>query len=225
MPAAAFAADEYKDNYDAESYALTDVNATGLKTVLVVKVDSESDTKLADSDIVYIDQNDSGFNTATSFMLKAKPEPGLYRVYLGGDSNDPTYGYFSIAAEEVKTEDKAAAANNTIEKTAQNGKKIYDKGFTVEVEDGEEFNSIKLVQGETTVGVWSLEGTTKISGGAVNYGIEIYDIPEEYKDITVYMSADVVTNVKALADDSAEADTNAVETDTAEVNEEISEEE
>lgn len=79
--ATAFAAENYVDyNYD-ETNSVTNP-ANGYKTVLITK---DSEAGVTSDSIVYVDQSESGFDTAAKFLLKENPAPGYYTATFGSD--------------------------------------------------------------------------------------------------------------------------------------------
>ncbi len=76
----------------------------------------------------------------------------------------------------------------------ENAENLYKKGFTFTIEDMGTYNSILLEdEGEVIAGFNIADMfDTIISGGAVRFGLQVYDIPEESKDLTAELSTIVL---------------------------------
>lgn len=74
--------------------SVTVSDATAYKTVLITEKGN------ADN-IVYVDQNDSGFGTSTNFLLKNDAGYGEYTVKMGGDESTSFDFTIAPAAENV----------------------------------------------------------------------------------------------------------------------------
>ncbi len=197
---------DYTDNYFAVDNVLElDTDDDSLKTVLIVKVDDTNDEEYQDTDIVYVNQSSSGFNTSTAFMIKADPEAGLYKVILGGGAS-ASVNYFNIGMTLKEADvdmDSGAAEDGYIESYTSNGSEVYKKGFlkTVTADECNAYKSIKLVENQV-VGAWSLTGgesSTVTSGeGDVLMGVQIYNIPDgdTADNLKVYLSTDEISTAE-----------------------------
>ncbi len=185
---------DYSDSYYAIDNAL-DIDAADNKTVIIMKVDSTDDAEFEDSDIIYVDYEASGLESASGFMLKNNLDEGLYKVIL-----DNKTSYFEIGTV-IKTTDIAMTGNDIAEYSDADGNKVYKKGFlaTVSADDYFNCNSVKLVYNQV-IGAWSLTDSepsheTQISGeGEVVLGVQINNIPDKATadNLSLYLSDDGV---------------------------------
>ncbi len=199
---------DYSDNYYAIENTLdVDTADDSATIVLILKVDSTDDTEFEDSDIVYVNQDDSTFSSMSGFMIKNNPEEGLYKVIL-----DDEISYFEIGTI-IKTTDIPAVGNDIVEYSDSNGNTVYKKGFlaTVSADDYLNCTSIKLVD-DQVVGAWSLAdneadydtGKTVTSGSAeIILGIQINNIPYKViaENLEIYLSDD---GVEAVSEEVAQ---------------------
>ena len=154
--------------YNSENNAVSVTNASSYKTVIITKNDDETD-----SGIVYVNQTGSGtFEESVNFLLKENPADGDYTVLLGGSvSGTPVTFSFSIATEIVVTETEAAAS--FIEESETAGNKNLAFGW--EDVSADQVKTVILKLGEKYYG-W--EFPTTITGGDINIGVRITDVPE-----------------------------------------------
>ena len=167
-------------------------------------------------EIVHINQKDSGFSSAAAFLLKEGIADGEYIATFGGSDGEVKSFNFYVGDLNVDgiTLDRAnkmvvknVAAQYSVDGLLvidrETGEPVYKKGFTfdnVDIDTYNTFKSIKLTteDGSKTVGAIAIDkndwgGTTATGAGSVNFGIQIFDIPESYKGINVYLSTDAAT--------------------------------
>ena len=167
-------------------------------------------------EIVHIDQKESGFSSAAAFLLKEGIADGEYIATFGGNDGEVKSFNFYVGDLNVGgiTLDRAnkmivknVAAQYSVDGLLvidkKTGEAVYKKGFTfdnVAIDTYNTFKSIKLTteDGSETIGAipigkdgWG--GTTATGEGSVNMGIQIFDIPESYKGLNVYLSTDAAT--------------------------------
>lgn len=197
---------DYSDKYYAVENTLDiETDDDFASTVLIVKVDSSEDTAFEDSDIVFVDQSDSTFSSASGFLIKENPEEGLYKVILGSESGSAVVSYFEIGTA-IKTTDVAMTGSDVVKYTDSEGNEVYKKGFlvTVKADDFTSYQGLKLVY-DQVIGAWSLENTpdfdntsTVTTGGAdIVLGVQINNIPnkETADGLLIYLSDDTVEEV------------------------------
>lgn len=197
-----------------ENVESTSVNPTMFTTVLVTRVADEAGNATSAQMPVYVNQEDEGFGDGVRFLLLNNPELacGTYKITFGD-----TYGvsdslYFYVGDFDFAKDDIMAVADPAEKEEGkfQNGVQCYKKGFVVEditFDDYALYKSIKLVSADGSkvygaisldgaVGNWENKGTTFSGEGQMSVGIQVYDIPEEYKDLVLYFSTDEVVAVE-----------------------------
>ena len=185
------------------------VNDIGGSNTVIVK-------NASTQEIVHIDQNDSGFTSAAAFLLKEGVADGEYIASFGAADGTVKTLNFYVGDLQIGDLTLDRANKMIVAKTASTytvdgkqvidkdtGEAVYTKGFTydnVDIDTYNTFKSIKITSadGSQTIGAipigeggWG--GTTATGEGAVNMGIQIHYIPEEYKGINVYLSTEAAT--------------------------------
>lgn len=148
------------ETYDSEKNELSSDTASGKKTVLVTKA-SEN---VGVDDIVYIDQADGTFNAGVSFLLKANPTEGEYKVSFS-DGENTTSKTFYIGWQELDSDVKMDAVGEAEEVTGG-----WGKGYTATVKAGN-CKSVIIKNGDELIGC---KLGTEISGESdVLIGLQI----------------------------------------------------
>lgn len=193
-----FAAGTVNYNYPTEGQTNTNSitapeDVSTYKTVMIKKDSNGA--------IVYIDQAESGFAAATNFLLKTGTDEkyGYYTATFGGAENGTPVSYsFVIGDVPIQAGDKMAVAD---EPEFQEGESEfwYKKGFIFSTTGSKysEFRSIKLVDSSTSkcIGAVKVPSHTISGESEVDFGITVFNIPEQYKDnLVLYYSTDSVTN-------------------------------
>lgn len=159
--------------YDNVGNSVTPIGE-GYKTVLIEK-DATAD---APKETVFVDQNDSGFESSTSFLLKGNElTDGTYTVKMGGHATAaPISDTFTITSVVEKTT-KMTIQNRVVDEIA----KTYQIGvFDTVVADDCQYVVVEATktvgeQTETKAGYFS----TGFSGpGEVAFAAKIINIPD-----------------------------------------------
>ena len=147
------------------------------KTVLV----------LDDADeIVYINQEDTGFNSAYKFFLSSEPEAGIYTLKLGGGSEANVEKEFYIGIDQIYG-DVAASRIDGEDGFSINQDGTYNIGYIADIPAGA-YRSILVKDGERILG-YSISTVTS-GDGYIKMGIQINGVPAEKKDsLEVSLSA------------------------------------
>ena len=193
------------------------VNPTEFQTVVVTRVaDSEGNTVSTDLP-VYVDQDDDSFATGLKLMLLNEPAlaQGTYEITFGNESGTNAELYFYVGDFAIAKKDIMTVADDpqAEEGKVHGGVQYYKKGFTLEnisFDSYNEYKSVKLVSadGSTVYGAFALGGdvgewntkdeneTTFTGEGQMTVGIQVYSIPDEFKDLVLYFSTDEVVAVE-----------------------------
>ena len=191
-----FAAGTVNYNYPTEGQTNTNSitapkDVSAYKTVMIKNISTGA--------IVYIDQAESGFDSAMNFLLKSGTESnyGYYTATFGGaESGDPVSYSFVIGDVPIQAGDMMTVADAAVEQENSGGV-WFKKGFTFNttVTEYNKFNSIKLVDKSTSqcIGAINLPECTVNGASDVVFGITVFNIPKEYKDnLVLYYSTDEV---------------------------------
>ena len=183
-------------------------NIGGSKTVLVKNAST--------GEIVHIAESDDGFTSAAAFLLKEGIADGAYTATFSDTEGKVTTLNFYVgdlvvdgltldrANKMIVTNIAAEYDINGQPVVGESGKRVFMKGFTfdnVAISTYNAYKSIKLTtaDGSAVIGSVAIEsgwgGTTATGDGTVDMGIQIYNIPEEYKGINIYLSTDAATLV------------------------------
>lgn len=147
--ATAFAAENYVDyNYD-ETNSVTNP-ANGYKTVLITK---DSEAGVTSDSIVYVDQSESGFDTAAQFLLKENPAPGYYTATFGTDNAgivSTSYSFVIGKGVKIQTSDQMAfiEEDDVSDYTyTDSNETTYKRAYqlTTSLDAYESYDSVKLV--------------------------------------------------------------------------------
>lgn len=167
-------------SYDTDRHAVYNDEA-GYRTIIVTEQENEEN-------ILYIDQNDSGFDTAIGFLLKIPVKAGTYTVRIGDGSNVKSE-YFSI------TETDAAGERTMTRIADMNDGRV---GFTIENVYIDSYKSIKVTytkDGQTVTLGYPLSELLRAGSvsGKVNFGLQINDVPGDAREnIEVSLSKEEV---------------------------------
>lgn len=138
------------------------------KTVLITKKDS--------SDIVYVDQNDSGYtaSSAANFLLKADAGYGDYTLKMGGSDSDSVTTEFSITPDESNVGTKADA----IKLDSDND--TSTQGFKFENADLGTYKYLQFTATKDgkTKSVTTEMGTTVTGEASANLAVKVTDVPD-----------------------------------------------
>lgn len=197
-----------------ENIESTDVDPSMFSTVLVVRIADENGNDTLQNDPVYVDQEDEGFGSGARFLLMNKSglATGTYKMTFGDADGVSDRLYFYVGDFKFSDKDKMAVADPAEKQDGKyiNGAQCYRKGFVVEditFDTYASYKSIKLVAADGSevygavsldggIGNWENKGTTFSGEGQMSIGIQIYDIPENYKDLNLYFSTDDVVAVE-----------------------------
>ena len=163
---------------DADNSA--SIDATGYTTVLIED---------ASSNILYVDQNDSGLGSTAKFLLKGtdKLADGTYTVKLGGSSTAAA----STSTFTISSVQPVVKAAEVMGKELSADGESYSIGCKAEATADEcAYVVITAVKGGVTKTVYKESG---FSGeGDINLAIKITEIPEDV-EVTVGVS-DIMPN-------------------------------
>ncbi len=193
---------EVKDvyNHSANSVSANEAGVTGTYSTVMIKTATEN------SDVVYINQESGGFSDLTTFLMKEDCADGPYIATFGNENGDTKTINFFKGEVNLKNEDgkEISVVLNTAQKmkvadfAEQTGKEASDaelgkfkKGFTLLVNSTDAYNTAYLVSsdGQTCYGYFTLPTpyTTVTGYASIAYGLQIFNIPEEKKDLNLYL--------------------------------------
>ncbi len=198
--ASAFAADAA---YTVSNDSAAVTGAGSFSTVLINKVEVGSENTGATAEnTVYLDQALDAYSGAGSFLIKADPDPGKYRVRLGSESGETQELYFYVglpASGDDLAMTRLGEERNTDGRT-------YNVGYSLMVEADEiaDYASVKIGINANNPSYGGFELKAKnwenISG-SITLIFQLNDVPAAYKDaVSVYLSKTAVTAEK-IADD------------------------
>lgn len=189
--------DAYKESNNSASFNI------GNESYTTVKITNSGNV------VVYIDESQNGYTGAVNFMLKENSADGEYTALFGGSGTNKTIkfnvGGFEIQGTTDKasldTSNKMTVADEAEEQESiagqQEGTTLYKKGFTF-LATGKNFSKIYVVSGDgkTCYGSFDLNVSAQnITGESeIAYGIQIYNLPAEKKDINLYLASDNTNN-------------------------------
>lgn len=183
-------------------------NTENYTTVMIKKImdlDKTPVTVVNNSNVVYVNQQSSGFDDAVGFLLKAGTEKGYYQATFGNAAGESDSVCFVVGEATVDPDD--AIADKVVEAVAygtNNGVTYYKKGFAkrVSISEFNGYKSIKIVSGDGAEYLGAInidyegaaadgnswEKTTLTGEGDIAVSLNVYGIPEDSKDLKVYFS-------------------------------------
>ncbi len=196
----AFAATE--DVYYGSDNSVKVDTVKDYQTVLIRKKGTTDDAS-----IVYVNQKSDGLGEVASFMLKADTADGDYVATFGNTDGQEKTIEFSVGERTITgaedgvtldTDNKMTATDAAVVQETLQGQEegvtLYKKGFTFDVTIGSvDYDRVYLVSadGATCYGYFELNiSDTEITlepGAEICYGIQIYNIPLEKKDLNLYL--------------------------------------
>ena len=187
-------------NHSANSVSANEAGVTGKYSTVMIKTATEN------SDVVYINQESGGFSDLTTFLMKESCADGNYIATFGNENGDTKTINFFKGNVDLKDEkgNAISVALNTAQKMTvadfaeQTGEEASDadlgqfkKGFTLLVNSTDAYNTAYLVSsdGKTCYGYFTLPTpyTTVTGYASIAYGLQIFNIPEEKKDLNLYL--------------------------------------
>lgn len=200
---AAESAPEVKDvyNHSRNSVSAKEAGVTvNYSTVMIKSASENSDV------VVYLNQESGGFTDLTTFLMKDDCDDGKYIATFGNENGDTKIIEFFKGDVSLKGNSMSVVLNTaqkmTVkdEATKQTGNEArdassecYRKGFTLLVESVqnlENVNTVYLVSsnGKTCYGYFELVlPETVVTGGNIAYGLQLFNIPEDKKDLNLYL--------------------------------------
>lgn len=179
--------------YDSTDYSVTVGDDISAYTTVLITNDSTDD-------IVYVCQAESTFEASMDFLLKTNPAAGNYTVKLGrADMRSAKTMSFTVdAAEFTKTQTQMT---KRVSEDMGNGK--YRMSFNLNAVNLSGYNVITVKIGNV-LGGYDLSDVFPNMSGDVNLGLQINNIPSEYKDIIeVYLGYGTLSS-NSVSDWSAE---------------------
>ena len=195
---------EVKDvyNHSGNSVSASEAGVTGTYSTVMIK----TATATENSDVVYINQESGGFSDLTTFLMKESCAGGNYIATFGNENGDTkTINFFkgevnlknedgkeiSVALNTAQKMTVADFAEHTGEEAADADLGQFKKGFTLLVNSTDAYNTAYLVSsdGQTCYGYFTLPTpyTTVTGYASIAYGLQIFNIPEEKKDLNLYL--------------------------------------
>ena len=190
-------------NHSANSVSAKDAGVAGKYSTVMIKTmpkDGEN------AEVVYINQESGGFTDLTTFLMKDDCDNGKYIATFGNENGDTKIIEFFKGDVSLKGNSMSVVLNTaqkmTVkdEVTKQTGNEArdassecYRKGFTLLVESVqtlENVNTVYLVSsnGKTCYGYFELVlPETVVTGGNIAYGLQLFNIPEDKKDLNLYL--------------------------------------
>ena len=203
---AAESAPEVKDvyNHSDNSVSASEAGVTGTYSTVMIR-------KETNGEVVYVNQESGGFSEVTTFLMKEDCKDGDYIATFGNEKGETkTIKFFrgertvqGVNSDGILTNDSfnfntstkmtvadKAQLQTNISATGIDVKQYY-KGFTLLVENMDAYKKAYLVSGDgkTCYGYFELpKPDTTITGPAcIAYGLQLFNIPEEKKDLNLYL--------------------------------------
>ena len=197
---------EVKDvyNHSDNSVSASEAGVTGTYSTVMIR-------KETNGEVVYVNQESGGFSEVTTFLMKEDCKDGDYIATFGNEKGETkTIKFFrgertvqGVNSDGILTNDSfnfntstkmtvadKAQLQTNISATGIDVKQYY-KGFTLLVENMNAYNKAYLVSGDgkTCYGYFELpKPDTTITGPAcIAYGLQLFNIPEEKKDLNLYL--------------------------------------
>ena len=190
-------------NHSANSVSAKDAGVAGkYSTVMIKTVPKDGEN----AEVVYINQESGGFSDLATFLMKDGCADGNYIATFGNENGDTKTINFFKGNVDLKDEkgNAISVALNTAQKMTvadfaeQTGEEASDadlgqfkKGFTLLVNSTDAYNTAYLVSsdGKTCYGYFTLPTpyTTVTGYASIAYGLQIFNIPEEKKDLNLYL--------------------------------------
>lgn len=191
---------EVKDvyNHSDNSVSASEAGVTGTYSTVIIKEATDN------GEVVYVNQESGRFSDLTTFLMKDGCGNGNYIATFGNEKGETkTIKFFKgdvpltgnsmsvvlNTAQKMTVADKAQLQTNISAKDVN--KEQYYKGFTLLVENMNAYNAAYLVSsdGQTCYGYFKLpKPDTTITGPAcIAYGLQLFNIPEEKKDLNLYL--------------------------------------
>lgn len=194
-------------NHSDNSVSASEAGVTGTYSTVMIR-------KETNGEVVYVNQESGRFSNLTTFLMKDGCDDGNYIATFGNENGETKTIKFFRGARKVQgvksdgtlanvyfnlnTSTKMTVADGATEQTGQEASDAlstcYRKGFTLLVENvgtWENVNTAYLVSGDgqTCYGYFELpEPDTTITGSAfIAYGLQLFNIPEEKKDLNLYL--------------------------------------
>lgn len=201
---------EVKDvyNHSDNSVSASEAGVTGTYSTVMIRKETEN------GEVVYVNQESEGFSEVTTFLMKDGCDEGNYIATFGNEKGETktikffrgkrtvqgvksdgtlTNVYFNLNTSTKMTVADAATMQ-TGNEASDASSACYRKGFTLLVENvgtWENVNTAYLVSGDgqTCYGYFQLpEPDTTITGSAcIAYGLQLFNIPEDKKDLNLYL--------------------------------------
>lgn len=217
-------ADEATYTGSSSNSAYLSFAGSAYDTVIITKVPDDSNVPLPDEDIVYAGQYTDSVVSPSTWLLKANPDYGKYKVVLGSETGKKKSMYFYIGIDNMDSANDTPMTRVGEEEITSG---LWNVGYVLEISiaDYNTANAVKIAydenedityandgeNGSVTVGGYEKyamkpnlylgDWPQTISGeGTVKLAFQINYVPEEYKDsITAYLSKSIVSDQK-LAD-------------------------
>ena len=193
-------------NHSDNSVSASEAGVTGTYSTVMIR-------KETNGEVVYVNQESGRFSNLTTFLMKDGCGNGDYIATFGNENGETkTIKFFrgGITVQGVKSDGTSANVSfnlNTSTKmtvadaaTKQTGNEAsdassecYRKGFTLlaeSVQTLENVNTVYLVSsnGKTCYGYFELVlPETVVIGGNIAYGLQLFNIPEDKKDLNLYL--------------------------------------
>ena len=182
------------NGYD-NKYVVTDDSA--YETVYIERIKErikDLDGEEIEPEIVYIDQENGGFDDITSFMIKDGAKQGYYKATFGGRNSATTKTVnFIIGEVKFAPEDVMTVADEAVAYGTNSGTTYYKKGFKLNTtKDISGFKSIKLIRNGKCIGAFENDLGTSTADTINTIGLMIYGIPENEADFEVCFSTEEV---------------------------------
>ena len=197
---------EVKDvyNHSDNSVSASEAGVTGKYSTVMIRKETENE------EVVYVNQESEGFSDLTTFLMKDGCEDGNYIATFGNEKGETkTIKFFrgeisvkgkkedgtETAPFELNTSTKMMVADAAKLQKDISAKDVdeeqYYKGFTLLVENMNAYNVAYLVSsdGTTCYGYFELPKpeTTIANPTCIAYGLQLFNIPEEKKDLNLYL--------------------------------------
>ena len=192
-------------NHSNNSVSASEAGVTGTYSTVIIKEATDN------VEVVYVNQESGRFSDLTTFLMKDGCEDGNYIATFGNEKGETkTIKFFrgERKVQGVKSDGTSANVsfnlNTSTKMTVADAAKLqtdisakdvnreqYYKGFTLLVENMNAYNVAYLVSsdGTTCYGYFELPKpeTTIANPTCIAYGLQLFNIPEEKKDLNLYL--------------------------------------
>ena len=187
-------------NHSENSVSASEAGVTDTYSTVMIKTVPKYGEN---AEVVYINQESGGFSAVTTFLMKKDCADGNYIATFGNENGDKkTINFFkgevtlkgtniSVVLNTAQKMTVADFAEQTYKEASDAELGTFKKGFTLLVNSTDAYNTAYLVSsdGQTCYGYFTLPTpyTTVTGYASIAYGLQLFNIPEEKKDLNLYL--------------------------------------